>query len=60
MTVRSKMPEFPHLDVPQIQYLDTLGRRQETVAQIADPETTASTAELAAKIIEILAAHRTR
>lgn len=60
MTARSKMPGFPDLDRPQMQYLDTLGRRQETVGQITDPETTATTAELAAKIIEILEAHRTK
>ena len=60
MTTRSKIPDFPNLDRPQIQYLDTLGRRQETVGQMTDLSGAASTSEIIAAINAILAAHRTK
>jgi uncharacterized membrane-anchored protein len=59
MTARSKMPQWDGLERSQYQYLETLGRRQETVAQLEDLSSTATDAEIIAKINAILAAYRT-
>lgn len=51
---------MPDADPALTQFLDAIDRRQLTVSQIEDPASTATTAELAAKIAEILDAHRTK
>jgi hypothetical protein len=61
MTTRSRLPAMPDTTPPAFtQFLDAIDRRQLTVSQITDPASTATTAELAAKIVEILDAHRTK
>lgn len=59
-TRRSRVPDIPGIDPSHYQFLDSLDKRQQRVAEIADPDDAATNADLAAAIRAILAAHRTR
>lgn len=59
-TRRSRLPPGQDLSREMTQFLDGIDVRQGRVADIEDPADTATTAELAAAIRAILAAHRTR
>lgn len=60
MTTASRVPPIKNIERAHFQFLDAVDRRQQQLANLADLSGTASTADIIAKINEILDSHRTK
>lgn len=57
---RSRVPDGINVTDAHYQFLDAIDKRQQTVANLTDLSSTATTAEIIAAFNQILAAHRTK
>jgi succinyl-CoA synthetase beta subunit len=57
---RSRVPDGINVTDAHYQFLDAIDKRQQSVANLTDLDTGATTAQIVAALNQILAAHRTK
>lgn len=60
MSTKSRIPDMAGMSREQIQFFDSIDRRQLTVSQLEDLSGAATLADVIAKLNAILEAHRTK
>jgi hypothetical protein len=60
MAIQTRVPSSPNIDEATRTWMDMIERRQIAMGQVTDPPTSATLADLIAKVSEMLATQRTR